>query len=276
MDKYCVVGNPISHSLSPYIHEHFAKQTQHSLVYTKQFVSLEPNAFDVAMRSFFSESEKGKGCNITVPFKEQAFLFADRLTDRAKSAQAVNTLALLNDGSILGDNTDGAGLVADLLSKNVSLKGKNIVILGAGGAVRGVIQPLLQQLPLSITIVNRTLSKAQSLVSDFSDERVVACEWQNLENRSVDILINGTSAGLSNNALSLPSNWLTKQTVVYDMLYGEKSLPFQSWALEQGCTTLFDGLGMLVQQAAESFHLWRCIRPQTDIILLQLKQRMNP
>ena len=149
------------------------------------------------------------------------------------------------------------------------------MILGAGGAVRGIVLPLLNELPASITIANRTFSKAQSLVADFANNRVLACEWQTLKNHSVDILINGTSAGLSNHALSLPINWLTKETVVYDMLYGEKSIPFQSWAVKQGSVKIFDGLGMLVNQAAESFYVWRNVRPQTETILTALKKRVN-
>ncbi len=180
----------------------------------------------------------------------------------------------MDDGTVLGDNTDGAGLVADLRSKKVSLKGKNVVILGAGGAVRGIILPILNESPASITIVNRTFAKAQALVRDFDHERVVACEWSDLARHSVDILINGTSAGLSNGTLSLPIGWLSANTVTYDMLYGEKSRPFQDWVRSQGCVTVFDGLGMLVQQAAESFYVWRCVYPQPEAVLAILRSKV--
>lgn len=268
MDRYAVVGNPIAHSKSPEIHSQFAEQTGQNLSYDK--MRLEVNAFERDVAYFFSQG--GKGLNVTVPFKEKAFQLADQLTDRARLAGAVNTLAVQHDGKILGDTTDGAGLVADLINHGWLLSGKRILLLGAGGAVRGVTQALLAQNPATLVIANRTVSKAQAIAKQFEAFGPVrASALSDLTEQSFDLIINGTSASLAGDLPQVPEGVINKQTSVYDMMYGAEFTPFLCWAQDQGAEQLADGLGMLVCQAAESFHLWRGIKPEVNAVVESLR-----
>lgn len=273
MDKglYAVVGNPISHSKSPRIHSLFAKQTGENLEYTA--IQAPIDDFAGVVTGFFGRG--GLGLNVTVPFKEEAWKLADRRTGRAGRAGAANTLYLDNAKQLTADNTDGAGLVADLVKNHgVSLTGARILVLGAGGAVRGVLGPLLHQKPATLTIANRTVSKAQGLVLLFADDTgqaaVDACGFATPD-APFDIIINGTSASLQGDLPPLAPAVVGPDTVVYDMMYSLDATPFNQWALDQGATRVFDGLGMLVEQAAESFRVWRGICPDTASVIEELR-----
>ncbi len=271
IDRYAVFGNPIGHSKSPFIHTLFARQTGQALTYTAELAPVD--GFTQAAEAFFAQG--GRGCNITVPFKEEAFRFADKLTERAELAGAVNTLKKLDDGIIIGDNTDGAGLVLDLLNYQVPLESARILIIGAGGATRGVIKPLLDQKPQQLVIANRTQSKAQQLAEMFASfGPVQACEMEQVS-ESFDVVINATSASLSGELPAISSSIFTPSTIVYDMMYGKGRTAFNQWALEQGVAQAYDGLGMLVGQAAESFMLWRGLRPGTKQILRELRKNLE-
>jgi shikimate dehydrogenase len=270
MKYYGVFGNPIAHSKSPLIHRLFAEQTGQQISYEPLLAPLDGFAATVA--AFF---KTGSGANVTVPFKEEAFALADQLSERAQRAKAVNTLIKLDDGRLLGDNTDGAGLVNDLLNNHVKLTGKNILILGAGGAVRGVLEPLLAQNPAELCIANRTVEKAEQLAREFADlGPMTACgyDWIDVP---VDIIINGTSASLSGQLPPL-ANTLVKagHTLCYDMMYSKHTTIFNQWAQEQGAVCTLDGLGMLVEQAAEAFYLWTGIRPDPAPVLQQLRAQL--
>lgn len=268
-DLYAVVGNPIGHSKSPIIHRAFAEQTQQDLEYSAQLVEL--GGFEDAMLRFFAQ-EHGCGLNVTVPFKEHAYRFADVFTRRAERAQAVNTLKRLSDGRILADNTDGLGLVRDLtVNHQVVLAGKRILLLGAGGAVRGVLQPLLEQRPAELVIANRTLSKAETLAADFADLGNIRAQSFTELSGHFDVIINGTSASLGGELPPVPVAVLSAFTVTYDMMYGKGLTVFNQWAQDHGVRTPLDGLGMLVEQAAEAFFLWRDVRPDTQAVIEQLR-----
>ena len=271
-DLYAVMGNPIHHSKSPAIHTQFAEQAKMDLVYSAMLVPLD--GFDGAVKEFFKGH--GKGLNITVPFKENAFNLADSLTPRAKTAQAVNTLKLLEDGSILGDNTDGAGLVRDLTVNNdVALSGKRVLVIGAGGAVRGVLQPLLNESPEEVIICNRTFAKAEVLASEFSQlGNIIAKEFSELSGE-FDVIINGTSASLNGELPPVPDSVISSHTSVYDMMYGKDPTAFLLWAQNLGAGKIVDGLGMLVEQAAVSFDLWRGVHPDSMSVLSHLKSQLK-
>lgn len=273
MDKglYAVVGNPVSHSKSPRIHSLFAKQTGENLEYTA--IQAPIDDFPGAVRGFFGRG--GQGLNVTVPFKEQAWKLAERRTGRAGKAGAANTLYLDNEKQLTADNTDGAGLVADLVNNHgISLTGARILVLGAGGAVRGVLGPLLDQKPASLTIANRTVAKAQGLVLLFADDTgqaaVDACGFE-IPDTPFDVIINGTSASLQGDLPPLAPAVIGSHTVVYDMMYSLDATPFNQWALDHGAKQVFDGLGMLVEQAAESFRVWRGISPDTASVIRELR-----
>ena len=269
---YAVFGSPIVHSKSPDIHRAFATQCEQDVIYTKQEV--RPDEFETVCKEFFALG--GSGLNITLPLKELAFQFADKLTARAQLAGAVNTLALTKDGSVLGDNTDGAGLVWDMCDNlGWSLNGKNILILGAGGAVRGVLGPLLEKKPASILIANRTPERAYELAAVFATiGNVQGTSYDNLPKYAFDIVINGTSMSLSGAIPPITSAQINKQTHAYDMAYGNRPTPFLQWLNERGLVHLSDGLGMLVEQAAESFKLWRGVMPNTHPVINQLRDEM--
>lgn len=263
-DRYAVIGNPIEHSRSPFIHAQFARETQQDLIYEKLLAPLD--GFEQSVNYFFAHG--GKGLNVTVPFKEEAYRFADSLTERAKLAGAVNTLALQADGSVLGDTTDGAGLVGDLIRNSMPIKDARILILGAGGAVRGVLEPLLKAQPQCVVIANRTASKARELAEIFGHlGNVRGCGFTELDTSEFDTVINGTSASLSGDLPPIPSNVFAANASVYDMMYGNELTPFLAWAEQCGVTHLADGIGMLVGQAAESFKLWRDIEPCVKTVI---------
>ncbi len=267
-DLYSVMGNPINHSKSPQIHSAFAAQTRQDLLYTAQLVPVD--GFTEAAGKFFRHG--GAGLNITVPFKEDAYRFATQHSERALRAGAVNTLKKLDDGTVWADNTDGVGLVRDLTVNNrVVLQGKRILLLGAGGAVRGVLQPLLEQQPAELVIANRTLAKALQLADDFADlGNIGGCGFDDLQG-SFDVVINGTSASLAGELPPLPPTVIAAGSVSYDMMYGSGITVFNQWAHNQGAATTIDGLGMLVEQAAEAFELWRGVRPQTANVIASLR-----
>lgn len=269
VDKYLVIGNPIAHSKSPFIHQRFAKESKQLLSYDKALVAIDE--FESFIEAF--QHQGGKGCNITVPFKEHAYALSQILTPRAKAAGAVNTLIFNDDGTITGDNTDGQGLVEDLLANNVVLSHKRILIIGAGGAARGSIVPILEQNPASITITNRTIEKAQQLVSQFDNEKVQGQSLKELTS-TYDVIINSTSASLSNQLPDIASEVIAHASCCYDMAYGNQPTCFINWAKELGVKTTIDGLGMLVGQAAESFRLWRGVKPETAQILHQMRSTL--
>ena len=263
-DRYAVFGHPIAHSKSPQIHAAFARQTGQDMCYDAILAPLDGFAASVA--AFIAAG--GRGANVTVPFKEEAFKLAGRLSPRAQRASAVNTL-MFNDG-ILGDNTDGAGLVADLTRNlNRPLAGKRILLLGAGGAARGVIEPLLEQQPAALVIANRTVSRAQELAELFG-HGVRACGFDAAETKTpFDVVINATAASLAGELPPLSPQGFTAHTLAYDMMYG-RDTPFLSFARTHGAATA-DGLGMLVEQAAEAFYLWRGVRPDTAPVIASLR-----
>jgi len=268
MDYYAVTGNPIKHSKSPMIHAMFAKQTKQDLEYGKIEAPLD--AFKGFVADFFAHNNQ-KGLNITVPFKEQAWVLCQVRTDRAALAGAVNTLYLNETGQLCGDNTDGVGLVSDLKNHHVALKGKKILIVGAGGAVRGVLQPILKEMPESVVLCNRTLSKAEELVSIFKSlGNIKSSAFQDLD-EAFDVVINGTSASLAGNLPPLPTCVITKKTVAYDMMYSKDATVFNAWAKQYGAEKTIDGLGMLIEQAAEAFHLWRGVRPETLAVMTTIR-----
>lgn len=271
-DRYAVMGNPIAHSKSPQIHQQFAKQTNEDLNYEKIKVETKNFATDVA--NF--QMDNGKGLNITVPLKEEAFKLATELTERARRAGAVNTLILKSSKQYIGDNTDGIGLVRDLTENHkTTLRGKDILILGAGGAVRGILEPFIQQKPSRIVIANRTLKRAQDLATDFSDiASIEVFEYEQLAGQQFDIIINGTSASLSGNLPPLVNNLLKNNSTTYDMMYGKQDTPFMTWSKENNATHVFDGLGMLIEQAAESFYCWRKVRPNTQAVINSLRESL--
>ncbi len=270
-DLYAVMGNPINHSKSPQIHTQFAEQTKQDLVYSAMLVPVD--GFNSAVRDFFKGS--GRGLNITVPFKEDAFAYVDQLSERAQTAKAVNTLIRQADGTVLGDNTDGAGIVRDLtVNLKVTLKGRRVLILGAGGAVRGVLKPVLDEQPTEVVIANRTFEKAQALADDFAQFGSVSAQRFEDLSDSFDVIINGTSASLQGDLPPISAQVIGPHTQVYDMMYGKEPTPFMQWAKEHGAAAAFDGLGMLVEQAAESFFLWRGVRPDSVAVLNTLRARL--
>jgi len=271
MDRYVVIGNPIGHSKSPLIHRLFAEQTGQTLDYSTLLAPLDD--FVGCARAFFRE---GRGANVTVPFKEDAFRLADSLTERAQRAGAVNTLSKLADGRLLGDNTDGAGLVRDLtVNAGVSLKGKRILLLGAGGAVRGALEPLLAEGPASLIIANRTVEKAELLAELFADLGPVSASGFDWLQEPVDLIINATSASLSGDLPPIAASLIEPgKTVCYDMTYGKEPTSFCRWASEHGAAVAMDGLGMLAEQAGEAFYLWRGVRPDTAPVLAELRRQL--
>ena len=267
-DQYGVVGHPINHSWSPFIHGLFAKQTEQSLVY--RLYDIAPGDFRAQVLEFFARG--GRGLNVTVPHKEAAAELANDLTARADRAGAVNTLMLNAENNLLGDNTDGFGLVTDL-RKNLALSITNdrILILGAGGATRGVIEPLLALGPTELVIANRTPERAVNLASLFSDLGPVrGCGFEDVGFEAYDLVINATAAGLTGSVPNIDGDVIASHTVCYDMSYSKSATPFVTWAIEQGCARAHKGWGMLVEQAAEAFTLWRGVRPNTEPVLTAL------
>ncbi len=269
-DQYGVAGHPVSHSWSPFIHGMFAKATAQDLVY---------RLFDITPENFRREALRLfagglRGLNITLPHKQAAAELVNELTPRAERAQAVNTIAFFEDTSLLGDNTDGLGLTADLeRNLKIMLTDKRVLILGAGGAVRGVLQPLMERELHSVTIANRTVERARKLAAEFADlGPIQACGFNEVKGPPFDLIINATSASLQGEMPQMPAGLVGEETVCYDMAYGRGHTPFTLWARSQNAARTTKGWGMLVEQAAESFLLWRGIRPDTKPVLEALAQ----
>ncbi len=268
IDRYGVIGYPVSHSRSPIIHRLFALQTGQDLQY--ELLQVVPDKLESAIRQF--QNTGGKGLNVTLPHKSEVVRLTDQLSERAKSAGAINTLAFQDDG-IVGDNTDGIGLMRDLITNlGLTIRDTNILILGAGGATRGILAPLLEAEPEGITIANRTEAKAAGLADHFSSYGPVsACRFDAVSRSdNFDIVINATSAGLKGETPPYPACAVGPQTFCYDLSYGLTPTPFSSWAAARGAAQSVMGWGMLVEQAAESFHIWRGIRPDTVAVLKQM------
>nr|WP_107688615.1 shikimate dehydrogenase [Neisseria wadsworthii] len=262
---YAVFGNPIAHSKSPEIHGRFAAQEGADIEYRR--ILAKPNAFAEAAAEFFAQG--GQGANVTVPFKTDAYHWVNELSERASAAGAVNTLIRLPDGRIRGDNTDGIGLVKDIVENHaIGLTDKKILLLGAGGAVRGVIRPLLDQSPHSLTIANRTFSKAQALGDKFG---IKAVEFDKLPPNHYDIIINGTSGSLSGQVPDIQPDVFSRCILAYDMVYGSEPTAFLTFAQNAGAQHTADGLGMLVAQAAFSYELWRSFSPEIRPVIEWMK-----
>ena len=272
-DNYAVFGNPVRHSLSPRIHAAFAAQTGQSMQY--RAVLVERDKFHAAAQRFFADG--GCGLNVTVPFKGDAWDFADCHSARAERARAVNTLYLDEDGRVFGDNTDGIGMVRDMVANlGWSVQGARVLVLGAGGAVRGILELLLREHPGELMIVNRTAPKARELARDFSSlGRVSGGGYELLESDRYDIIINGTSASLAGELPPLRGELLTERSCCYDMMYGAEPTVFMRWAAQHTAWAVADGLGMLVEQAAQSFYLWRRQRPDTAPVMVELRAAME-
>ncbi|MBW7902048.1 MAG: shikimate dehydrogenase [Rhodocyclaceae bacterium] len=267
-DRYCVFGNPIGHSKSPAIHAMFARQTGEDLVYEARLAPLD--GFAASVRDFVAEG--GRGANVTVPFKEEAFRLCNALSERARLAGAVNTLSFA-DGRIAGDNTDGAGLVRDLAENLATpLAGRRILLLGAGGAARGALGPLLERRPAALVVANRTAARADELARHFAALGPVrGGGFAELAGEAFDLVVNATSASLAGEAPPLPDGVFAPGALAYDMMYGKGDTAFLALARRLGAARLADGLGMLVEQAAEAFHVWRGVRPETAPVLAALR-----
>jgi len=272
-DRYAVVGNPVAHSKSPQIHSAFARALGHDMEYSRLLAPLD--GFAACVNAF--RKEGGKGVNVTVPFKLEAYRFATTHTTRARLAQACNCLRF--DGAeVLGDNTDGNGIVTDIQSNlGIALQGRRVLVMGAGGAVQGVLGPILDSAPAQLVVANRTVDKARRLVDAFLAEpayagrALAACGYGDLLNTRFAVVINGTSASLNDALPDLPAGVFSPDALAYDMMYGKGDTPFMRLAREQGAAHLADGLGMLVEQAAESFLIWRGVRPPTAAVIELLR-----
>lgn len=267
-DRYGVMGYPVSHSRSPIIHRLFAQQTGHNIQY--ELLQVTPEKLAEAVQQF--RRTGGRGLNITLPHKRAAVAFADSLSDRAQAAGAVNTL-VFNDEAIFGDNTDGVGLVRDLKNNlGLRLTGSKILVLGAGGATRGIIGPLLNEDPKTLLVANRTLPRAEQLLAEHRGHRALAaCRFEDVpEEQTFSLVINATSAGVKGETPPYPETAVGAHTTCYDLSYALRPTPFVSWAAKVGAAHSAMGWGMLVEQAAESFHLWRGVRPDTASVLKQL------
>lgn len=268
-DRYAVIGNPIAHSKSPDIHARFAAQTSQHLIYERLLAPLDD--FAASVRQFIAQG--GKGANVTVPFKLEAFAIADQLSERAQAAGAVNTL-IFDGTNIRGDNTDGIGLVNDIVvNAGVSITGRRVLLLGAGGASRGVILPLLQQKPSQLLIANRTVAKAIELADQFSGKGPVDASGFDALTGSFDVIINATSASLADDVPPIPATVFGTTSFAYDMMYGAAPTAFMRFAAQHGAAVR-DGLGMLVEQAAESFFIWRGVRPDTAAVFSALRAQL--
>ena len=261
MKKLCVIGDPIGHSLSPKIHAAFGEQTGIALEYTAEHVT--PEHLEPFLKRFFAEG--GSGLNVTVPHKESVWRWCQHLTARAEAAGAVNTL-FYNDDVLTGDNTDGAGLVDDLLRQQVVLQDARVLLLGAGGAARGALGPLVDA-GARVSIHNRTESRARQLIQDLGQGRLV-----NPDEGEFDVIISSSSAGLTQTQLTLPGHWVSNDTFAYDMIYSDQSTPFMQAAAEAGSAHQSDGLGMLLGQAARAFQRWTGVLPEIAPVMRILRK----
>lgn len=268
-DNYAVIGNPISHSKSPLIHSEFARQTEQDMAYTAIEVPLDGFANSLKQ---LRDVLKLRGINITVPFKEQAWQQIENKSERAMRAGAINTILFNQDGSMYGENTDGIGLCQDLtVNHAVSLKDKRILLLGAGGAARGVVEPILAHQPKALFIANRTASKAEQLAKIFAELGTVRGGGFDDITAQFDVVINATAASLQGDVPPLPDNLLADNACCYDMMYSDNDTAFITWAKNHGAAKTIDGLGMLVEQAAEAFRLWRGIKPATNHVIAMFR-----
>ena len=269
-ESYAVMGNPVAHSKSPQIHEAFARQTGKRITYTA--IQVDPGGFAQAVGNF--QSHGGRGLNITVPFKREAWELVDERSPRAEIAGAVNTIQFRADGTLFGDNTDGIGLVRDLTANHgCKLKGKRILVIGGGGGVRGIIGPLLDEDPAELFIANRTVDKAIALADSFSRKGPVnGGGYSDLDGMRFDLIINGTSLSIQGRLPPLPDTILKANGWCYDMMYGDKPTVFVQWGTDCGAQQSLDGLGMLVEQAAESFRLWHGVMPDTASVIQLLRK----
>jgi shikimate dehydrogenase len=272
-DRYALIGHPVSHSRSPFIHGMFAAATAQHMRY--ELIEVLPDRVADDIQAFFARG--GKGLNVTVPHKEIAADTVDILTTRASDAHAVNTIFRDESGALIGDNTDGVGLTRDLEENlNLTLAGANILILGAGGATRGVVGPLLDRKPSRLCIANRTLERAADLAArHLRNGHIHISGFHNIARGPFDLIINATSAGLSGATPPVSTEVIHRQSVCYDMSYKSGGTPFTIWAQEQGAAMAHQGLGMLVEQAAEAFFIWRGIRPDTAPVLRALRDKDN-
>lgn len=265
-DHYAVVGNPIEHSKSPRIHAMFAEQSGEKVVYGRLWAPRE--GFEAVAEAFFCGG--GHGLNVTVPFKEDAWRYASELSARAQAAEAVNTLGRTEDGRIWGDNTDGVGLLRDLRDNlQIGIAAQRLLILGAGGAARGVLAELLAEQPAEVVLANRTPQRAEQVAQRFAGIR--PCGLDNIPGRGFDLIINTTAAGLQGQMPELPEDLLRPQGSCYDLVYADTDTPFMRWAREHSAAKVADGLGMLVEQAAEAFYLWREVKPTTAAVIAALR-----
>ena len=262
-DRYAVIGNPIKHSKSPDIHLLFADQTGEILSYEK--ILAEESQFTQVVEDFFNNG--GKGLNVTVPFKNHAYNFVNELSDYAKNARAVNTIYRNNTGEFVGANTDGIGLLRDLKKTlRLQLLNKKILIVGAGGATQGIVEPLLNEKPSELLIANRTPSKAEIIAKQFkSFGNIDYCALDEIPKHHFDLVLHATSVGLEGNNVALPTEIIGPSSCCYDLLYSNQDTPFMEWAKRLRAKTVVDGFGMLLEQAAESFYLWRGKRPDTGM-----------
>ncbi len=267
-DQYGVVGHPVEHSWSPFIHGMFAKATAQNLVY--RLFDISPDDFRREALQLFATGVRG--LNVTLPHKQAAAELVNELTPRAERAGAVNTIAFFEDTALLGDNTDGLGLTADLeRNLGMTLTDKRVLILGAGGAVRGVLGPLLERELREVHIANRTPDRARKLATEFADMgQISGCGYADLRGPAYDLIINATSASLQGDMPQMPAGIVGEETVCYDMAYGRGHTPFTLWAKSLHAARATKGWGMLIEQAAESFLLWRGIRPDTQPVLQAL------
>ncbi len=273
LDRYAVTGHPIGHSKSPFIHGWFAAVTGQGIRYDA--LACPPGGFGEVVRRF--RAAGGLGMNVTLPFKEEAFALADSRTPRAELAGAVNTLSFRDDGAVHGDNTDGVGLIADLRdNQGVGLAGRRVLVVGAGGAARGVLPAVLDERPLRIVVVNRSPARATELAARFTGAPVEACGFGDLGGTVFDIVINGTSGGLSGErAPPVPISALRPGGAAYDMVYAPEPTAFLLWSRAAGASVVVDGAGMLVEQGAESFRLWRGVRPPTTRVIEALRAELG-
>jgi shikimate dehydrogenase len=273
ISNFAVLGNPVQHSKSPQIHTLFAKQKNIALNY--QAIEVPLDNFDEYVKSFADQN--GKGLNITVPFKEDAYSLCNTLTERARLSGSVNTIWFDEQKKIYGDTTDGKGLLNDLVINNdIKIKDKSILILGAGGSVRAILEPLIKQSPSQIVIVNRTVSKAEELAELFSTHgQITACSYEQLSDISYDLIINGTSLSLNGKLPDIPATTVSNTTCCYDLMYSDTKTIFMEWATDKGALKVIDGLGMLVEQAAEAFNIWHGFMPDTSSVINTLRNSSN-
>ena len=269
MNKYAVIGNPINHSKSPLIHAAFAEQENVCIDYQRMLANKDN--FKQTVNHFFNNG--GNGLNVTVPFKVDAYEQCIHLNEYALAAKAVNTISVNESKQWLGANTDGIGLLRDLKENiNISLKGKNILILGAGGATRGILLPLLQEHTGKIVIANRTVDKALELANAFNEFGLIqGCGYEDLDQKPFDVILNATSASLDNTMPPISQQVVNEQSICYDLVYSDQATAFMSWAIQIGVKHTYDGLGMLIEQAAESYYIWRGFRPSTKELFSLLR-----